>query len=776
MNSRLSRILLVVVIVLLATTFSFATGPRNINYMLVGGILLSPLVLLIRPCRVTLPHIDIPLIVFILLISISAIVWKPEFLRINALLFSYGFCIFFAMTARLVRVANFSANQLNRLIRYLVYAYTITLLVQQAAILFGWPVINRNFFHSEFPWKLNSLVAVPQLISFNLGLMMFFYAVNTRRNTDEGGLSSNIVRHPWVWIGYVWCLFSSVNSSAFIMFPLSLLPWISRKNAPVFLSLTIAALIGLTLVTKTMNLRHTDRIARFIPALVSLDVDELEKADGSMSQRIVPVIYTLGDLHPGEADFWLGHGMDADRMYVPLTPDGNRNEAYLTHVWYNYGFLANLALAWLTVLICFEPRRPMSWICAAAGIILLAYNTSMPIWLLLLFVTMERHIANPRWKVLKATSVHPRKHRVLVDMHYFDDTLIQGITTHLRGLYERVPALSPDIEFLFAARDIDKLQSVFGNAPNIRYIRLGKGGRINRLLTGFPMIIRRHHVDCAHFQYVSPIIKNCKTVVTLHDILFKDYRHLFPSSYTLVKGPAFRLSACRSDLLCAVSEYTRHRIESHYNISSDKICMIPNGVSPDLYSGDAPQLPEMPGKYILYVSRIEPRKNHHALIRAFDRLNLAARGYNLVFIGTETIPAPELYNALQDLDPTVREAVIIIPNVNAEELKSWYRHASLFVYPSLAEGFGIPPVEAGACGIPVICNNTTSLADYTFFGDNLIDIGNDTLLDRRIEENLASPPTDLRNIAAMIHDRYNWDNIARTFNNALRNIVFTNDD
>lgn len=361
--------------------------------------------------------------------------------------------------------------------------------------------------------------------------------------------------------------------------------------------------------------------------------------------------------------------------------------------------------------------------------------------------------------------------RLLVDMHSFDSPLLQGITTHLHGLYTRLPKMAPDIEFIFAAHDIDRIRRIFGEGDNIRYRELKSKGRIRRLSFEFPLLAIKVRAKAAHFQYVGPPVKTCPTIITLHDILFMDYANFFPLSYRMTKAPAFEMSARQADLLCVVSEYTRSRILSHYNIPREEIAVIPNGVDEDFFNPDVPRLPEMPDKYILYVSRIEPRKNHAGAIEAFDRLGLADKGYSLVMIGAKAIPSPEIAAAMMKMSPSAREKVIFYGQVDQQKLHSWYHHASLFIYPALAEGFGIPPLEAAAAGVPVICNNATSMSDFTFFGDNLIDVNNRRLLDNRILENLSRPPENLDKIADTVRTIYNWDTAALSFLEHLRNLM-----
>lgn len=355
----------------------------------------------------------------------------------------------------------------------------------------------------------------------------------------------------------------------------------------------------------------------------------------------------------------------------------------------------------------------------------------------------------------------------LVDCHSFDSKISQGITTYISGIYRYLPNFAPDINFYFAASNIDAIKKIFGEGDNIKYIKLSSKQKWKRLLFEFPLLIKKHHIDVAHFQYISPLLKNCKTIVTLHDILFIDYPQYFPYTYRLSKGVLFRLSAMKSDLLCTVSGYSKDQIVHHYKIDSNRILITPNAVLPDFKKIEGERPRNFPLKYILYVSRIEPRKNHIAIIKAFTRLNLAQKGYTLVLIGKETVTTPEFHEIITN--EKFNKNIRLIPQVDCDTLKLWYKHASLFIYPSIAEGFGIPPLEAAMAGTKVISNNSTAMADFTFFGDNLIDISDSKLLDNRIMEALNAP-SNMRMIAEtkkIIASKYNWETIAHNFNNSL---------
>lgn len=363
--------------------------------------------------------------------------------------------------------------------------------------------------------------------------------------------------------------------------------------------------------------------------------------------------------------------------------------------------------------------------------------------------------------------------KLLVDAHCFDYATSEGINTYIKGLYGALTRIASDIDFYFAAQKIDKVEQLFGHVANVHYIQLTATNKIKRLLTEFPSIIQRYGIDYAHFQYTSPLIKNCKTIITLHDILFKDYPQMFPLGYRLTKGILFELSARRADLLFTVSDYSRSRIALHYGIDKNKIYVTPNAVSEDFFHIDANQAHAFVKRksvreYILYVSRIEPRKNQIALLRAFHDLRLVEKGYDLVFIGRKTLPVPDFDELLASLPEEEKEHIHIYNQVSYEELKLWYKAAALFVYPALAEGFGIPPIEAGAAGVPCVCSNLTAMGDFTFFENNLVDVTNSEVLKSAIVANLSSSSIDTNKICSAIHSKYNWKSIAENFYMQLR--------
>lgn len=353
--------------------------------------------------------------------------------------------------------------------------------------------------------------------------------------------------------------------------------------------------------------------------------------------------------------------------------------------------------------------------------------------------------------------------KLLVDAHCFDTAEHEGVNSYLKGLYGALPRLAPDIDFIFAGADTDRLRENFPSLPNTRFVAMEPQKRLSRILKGFPALIERLRPDYTHFQYVAPPGCHCRTIVTLHDLLFMDFPTLFPFFYRTLRAMTFRRTARAADILLTVSEFSRRRIWAQFGIPGERITLTPNTADEAYFNlkRKATSHPAITGgrPYLLTVARIEPRKNLGALVRIYADMELWRREIDLVMVGTVTIPDPDLREALDALAPEVRRHIHHAVTESQADLREWYAGARLFVFPSLAEGFGIPPLEAAAARIPVVCNRNTALADFDFFGANLVDFYDRDKVMARIAAELwdaPSTPAELEAIRTAVRTRYNW--------------------
>jgi glycosyltransferase involved in cell wall biosynthesis len=359
---------------------------------------------------------------------------------------------------------------------------------------------------------------------------------------------------------------------------------------------------------------------------------------------------------------------------------------------------------------------------------------------------------------------------VFVDGHIFDGEF-QGTLTYVKELYLKVLLLNTNVTIYFGANKIENVKKYFGNEPNVKYIQYASNGSFERVFVEIPKIINKLGCTHAHFQYIIPFFKNknCKYIVTIHDILFNDFSTDFSFFYRFRRNILFFLSAKRCDYLLTVSEYSKQKIAKQFNIKPNEIIITPNAVSDDYFqfklskNESKKYINEGYGvqKFILYVSRIEPRKNQNLLVKVFVNERLWEQGFTLVLIGDNTLHSC-LFHEIRTLKKEVQKSIYWFDKVSDLDLKNFLNAAEFFVYPSKAEGFGIPPLEAGALSTAVVCSNTTAMADFNFFYPYLFDPDNYeefVKIINQMTQNIKS--IDVSSIQATIKENYSWEESAR---------------
>ncbi|MBX3165006.1 MAG: glycosyltransferase family 4 protein [Bacteroidetes bacterium] len=356
-----------------------------------------------------------------------------------------------------------------------------------------------------------------------------------------------------------------------------------------------------------------------------------------------------------------------------------------------------------------------------------------------------------------------KKIKIFVDAHVFDNSF-QGTTTYLKGLYSAL-VKNENFEITLAAENTEKLKLFFTD-ERFRFIQLKTRSKYKRLALEIPKLLKEHKFDYAHFQYITPLVKvrNCKYINTIHDLLFLDFPQYFPFSYRFTKKQLFKFSARKSDIICTVSDYSKNALIRHFHISPENIVITPNAVV--IYNESYVNVKAKYNldKYILFVSRVEPRKNHYLLLKTFVEMELYKQGYQLIFIGRKNdVTSENYFNYYHALPDEIKKRVLHFENISHDDLYGFYRYADLFVYPSLAEGFGIPPLEAAMAGCKVICSNQTAMSDFDFFGNYLFNPNNENELKEKIEMVLNDKLYNFNYIKQAIEKKYNWEIIAKNF-------------
>jgi glycosyltransferase involved in cell wall biosynthesis len=357
--------------------------------------------------------------------------------------------------------------------------------------------------------------------------------------------------------------------------------------------------------------------------------------------------------------------------------------------------------------------------------------------------------------------------RLFVDAHCFDAEY-QGSRTFLQEIYALL-IQKRDILFFLAAHNTDNLEKVFPPADNLVYVKYRSRSAFLRLSIEIPWLIKRHRISIAHFQYITPLFKNCKQIVTIHDVIFRDYPNEFSRFYRLKKQYLYQRSTQKAERLTTVSTFSQQSIQHHLLAAPKEVHLIPNGIHARFFESyekreakDFIQKKYGINQFILYVSRLEPRKNHVAVLKAFLELKLYTKGYQLVFIGHTSISDRQLQSLIVSMPGGAKGSLFLLTQVDDEDLLQFYRAADVFVYLSKAEGFGIPPLEAGAARVPVICSDASAMQEFSFFKPFHVDPFNYEEVKNKLME-AVSKPCDalfLEQIAAKIRSRYCWETSA----------------
>ena len=306
--------------------------------------------------------------------------------------------------------------------------------------------------------------------------------------------------------------------------------------------------------------------------------------------------------------------------------------------------------------------------------------------------------------------------RIAIQAADLDAERIDGTRVYLWQLLKRFGSLSPKDSFLLYHRTQFNSELIPPNFSN--YIVSHIPQPVLWTQTKLAMALWKDNPDSLWMPVQSlPLIrkKNLRTTVTIHDLAFRYFPQHFPSKDRYKLNILADLAIRNADSLIAVSEHTKKDILHFYpKTNPEKIFVVHHGYDSSMFSGEISRnilkryrLENT--RYILYVGALQPRKNLVTLIRAFERLR-KKEGYNdlkLVLAGERAWLWEEIERA--KTKSVFCNDIIITGKLPFEDVISFYHNASVFVYPSLYEGFGLPILEGFAAGVPVICSRGSSL-------------------------------------------------------------------
>jgi glycosyltransferase involved in cell wall biosynthesis len=359
--------------------------------------------------------------------------------------------------------------------------------------------------------------------------------------------------------------------------------------------------------------------------------------------------------------------------------------------------------------------------------------------------------------------------RVAIDVRKLHDF---GIGTYIRNLLRNLARVDRETEYVLLCQQHDaRVGSQLG--PNFRSVPEPSPNYSLREQIRVPWVLHREAPDVFHApHYVLPPLVRCRSVVTIHDCIHLMFPQYLRNRAAYVYARASMWSAARqARRILTVSEASKRDIIHFFSVPPEKVVVVYNAIEERFAATPSEEAIalvreryQLNHPFVLYVGNIKPHKNLVRLIEAFAEIR--QRGFDqlkLLIIGDEISRLPALRLAVHS--HKLHKHVRFLGYLEDETLASLYRLASVFVFPSLYEGFGLPPLEAMASGTPVVTSNVSSLPEVT--GDAAI------LVDPYSVESIVEGITRVLNdpvLAATLRERglarareFSWErSVART--------------
>ena len=261
--------------------------------------------------------------------------------------------------------------------------------------------------------------------------------------------------------------------------------------------------------------------------------------------------------------------------------------------------------------------------------------------------------------------------------------------------------------------------------PPFHFVPIPKNPFV-RICAVLPRLLARMKPDVFHAQYVLPPFMKSKSVLAIHDLAHEHYPEFFHPLEARRMKALVPWSAKRASHIMTISEFSADDIARRFNLPREKITVAHLAASPDFHPRDKGESREHLARkfgiafpFILYVGRIQARKNLSRLVECYALLRKQGLDAKLVLVGKKDWQAGQLLEKIKEFG--VQDSVIFPGFVPFDDLPIFYNAAEVFVFPSFFEGFGLPVVESMASGVPTITSFGSSLEEVAGEGALLID-------------------------------------------------------
>ncbi len=333
--------------------------------------------------------------------------------------------------------------------------------------------------------------------------------------------------------------------------------------------------------------------------------------------------------------------------------------------------------------------------------------------------------------------------RVAIDARKLHDF---GIGTYIRNLLRQLARIDPNTEYVLLCSEADMgVASTLG--PNFRSVLERSPNYSIREQWHVPWVLRRERPDVYHApHYVLPLAVTSPSVVTIHDCIHLMFPQYLPNRRAYLYARTMMWAAARrADAILTVSEASKRDILRFFNVRPEKVVVVHNAIDERFWIPPAEQEVarvreryQLEHGFVLYAGNIKPHKNLERLIDAFNEIRRGEfEELKLIIIGDEISKLPALRRAVHRHH--LHKHVRFLGYVSDETLAILYRLAAVFVFPSLYEGFGLPPLEAMASGTPVVTSNVSSLPEVTGDAAVLVDPHDTSSIVQGIRSVLSDP-------------------------------------
>ncbi|KKL73846.1 hypothetical protein LCGC14_2070810 [marine sediment metagenome] len=362
--------------------------------------------------------------------------------------------------------------------------------------------------------------------------------------------------------------------------------------------------------------------------------------------------------------------------------------------------------------------------------------------------------------------------RIGINFHT-TDRYISGVERYSLGLIDALLSQDDENEYIVFTNQPQIVRDNVRSARNLCIESLTNiKTRAQRILWEhicLPKVAEKHRIDVLHCpHYICPYFRsNVPYVVTVHDTIALDFPQWCRKTNAIYYKMTMKSAVNNAAKIIAVSKYTAERLNCHFEDTTGKVRVIHPGIdavftdeSDDNRQAEVRAKYNLPQKYILFVGNIEPKKNVVALLKASELLEDMGLSHKLVLAGKRSWKSKHVLEEINTQSKANK--VVVTQYVLQEDLPFIYQMADVFVFPSLCEGFGFPPLEAMACGTAVIATGVGVLRELTDEYCRVIDPADHRGIARRIALLVRNEKIRRQYITAglRIRSKFSWEQAA----------------